>query len=431
MKVVRWTMGVALIALGATPALAQSATPNAVDYKLVGHSYSDSACGCEELYCGCEGSGLIGGSLLGDCCLGAPWDLGDELLGPCRPFDIGGWTQIGYHNKATRLSNENGDLGAFNDVPHQLNLHQQYLYVERIAKSTAYGYDWGFRADVMYGTDAQKTQAFGNPRADIPNTGTFDASLDHGVYGWAIPQLYAELAAGDWSIKMGRFYTIVGYETVTSPDNFFYSHAYTMYNSEPFTHTGVLGAYNGFDDVTLYAGWTLGWDTGFDQSHSGSNFLGGFSTNLTDDIGFAYILTAGNFGARSGGESGYSHSVVLDEALSQNLSYVLQSDVVSYDDDDNHFGSQVGINQYLFYTVNDCLALGARMEWWKSDGIVGDDDSASFYGLTYGANYKVNSNLVIRPEIRLNWTAAEDAYEANTGQFFNQSVFGVDAILTY
>ncbi len=48
-----------------------------------------------------------------------------------------------------------------------------------------------------------------------------------------------------------------------------------MFNSEPFTHTGVLGTYTGNDDVTLYGGWTLGWDTGFDQFDGGSNFLGG------------------------------------------------------------------------------------------------------------------------------------------------------------
>jgi hypothetical protein len=430
-------MGAALIALSASPALAQSAVQTAFNYNLVGHECAEPACGCEEPSCGCDndygcgGSGFLDGCLLSDCCLGEPWDLGDELCGPCRPFDVGGWTQIGYHSQATRLSNEYGDLRAFNDVPHQVNLHQQYFYAEKVAEAPACGYDWGFRADIMYGTDAQKTQAFGNPRAATPGFGTFDASLDHGVYGWAIPQLYAELATGDWSFKVGHFYTIVGYEVVTAPDNFFYSHSYTMFNSEPFTHTGVLGAYNGIDDVTLYAGWTLGWDTGFDQSNSGNNFLGGFSTNLMDDVSMTYILTAGNFGARSGGESGYSHSIVFDVALSQDLKYVMQSDVVSYDDDDNHLGSQVGINQYLFYTVNDCLALGTRMEWWKSDGIVGEDDSASFYGLTYGANYRFNSNLIVRPEVRHNWTPAEDAYEANTGFDFNQTVFGVDAILTY
>ena len=40
------------------------------------------------------------------------------------------------------------------------------------------------------------------------------------------------------------------------------------------------------DAVTLYGGWTLGWDTGFDQLNSGNNFLGGFAYALSDNITF-------------------------------------------------------------------------------------------------------------------------------------------------
>ena len=68
-----------------------------------------------------------------------------------------------------------------------------------------------------------------------------------------------KLDTGTWSVKVGHFYTIIGWEVVTAPDNFFYSHAYTMYNSEPFTHTGVLGhAWPLTEDVEVYGGYTLG-----------------------------------------------------------------------------------------------------------------------------------------------------------------------------
>ena len=41
---------------------------------------------------------------------------------------------------------------------------------------------------------------------------------------------------------------------MTAPDNFFYSHAFTMYRAEPFTHTGVLLDYQVADDITI-VGW--------------------------------------------------------------------------------------------------------------------------------------------------------------------------------
>ncbi len=369
-------------------------------------------------------------SCLDNCCLGEPCTL-KEHIAPCSCIDFGGWTQFGYHSDNTRQSQQRGDLLSFNDVPDKVNLHQQYFWMEKVAEAPCCGVDWGFRFDVMYGTDAQKTQAFGNDGANNVGQGKWDASLDHGTYGWALPQLYAEVAFGDWSIIGGHFYTIAGYETVTAPDNFFYSHAYTMFNSEPFTHTGALGTYSGIDGIDVYVGWTFGWDTGFDQAFGGSSFLGGFSTELTDDTTFTYVLTAGNLGARSQGRDGYTHSIVVDTQVSCNLNYVFQSDLVSYEDLGQGGGAQVGINQYLFYTLSDCLSVGTRMEWWKSNGVVSGNDSASSYALTYGLNYKPHANIVIRPEVRHNWMPAEDAYTANNGTDFNQTVFGVDAIFTY
>ncbi|QDU54975.1 hypothetical protein Pan181_11600 [Aeoliella mucimassa] len=438
MNIVRWTMGCALIAISAGPALGQSAVQTAFNYDLTSYNCGEPACGCADPGTGCDDLGCsdacgcgdsCGLNLCGPCCLGDPWTLMD-CIDPCgcSAVTFGGWTQLGYHSDSTRMSSAYGDLFAFNDVPDAVNLHQQWFYAEKLAEAPCCGMDWGFRFDLMYGTDAQKTQAFGNPGAANANQGSWDASLDHGVYGWAMPQLYGEVAFGDWNIIAGHFFTLVGYEVVTAPDNFFYSHAYTMFNSEPFTHTGALATYSGIDGVDVYAGWTLGWDTGFDQSNGGSSFLGGFSTSLTDDVALTYIATAGNFGARTAGESGYSHSIVLDCTLSDKLNYVFQSDLVGYDDTaaGGAFGAQVGINQYLFYTMSDCLAAGARVEWWKSDGIVAADNSTSQYGITYGLNYKPHANVVIRPEVRHNWLPADA-----TLPDFNQTVFGIDAILTY
>ena len=56
--------------------------------------------------------------------------------------------------------------------------------------------DWGYRADIVYGTDAQKTQAFGNDEQRLGRD-----SFDNGVYGWAMPQAYAEVAYGDWIVQ--------------------------------------------------------------------------------------------------------------------------------------------------------------------------------------------------------------------------------------
>lgn len=380
---------------------------------------------CDET---CDDGGLCGfGNLLGGLC-GGLCDDGDacdgcdscylwEGLGvklndfnPCSDvIEIGGWMQSGYHNKST---------GLFNSRPGKYSLHQAWLYAEKVADGSC-GLDWGFRADFMYGIDADDTQAFGN------NDGRWDFHSNdpnywsnHGAFGFAIPQLYAEVAYGDLSVKAGHFFTLLGYEVVPATGNFFYSHAYTMYNSEAFTHTGVLATYSAGENVTLYGGWTLGWDTGFDQFGSGSSFLGGYSVGLGDILTLTHIITAGDLGAIG---DGWSQSVVADFALSDNLNYVLQSDIL-----DAETNETVGINQYLLYSFNECFGVGSRMEWWKANG-------ASVYAITGGVNYRPTPNMVIRPEIRYQWDP-----ETNNNDFIDtplpsegKAIFGVDAIVTF
>ncbi len=330
------------------------------------------------------------------------------------PFRISGWFQGGYHNKATPLSTgyNTPTNASFNNVPGQFNLHQAYIFAERVADGEC-GLDWGFRFDAIYGTDAQKTQAFGNSPNGAP-TG-WDSEWDNGVYGWALPQAYGELAAGPLSVKVGHFYTIIGYEVVTAPGNFFYSHALTMFNSEPFTHTGALGTLAVNDAVNLYGGWTLGWDTGFDQTDGGSNFIGGISAEVTDWLTLAYTTTIGNFGQR--GDNGFMGSFVGQVQLTDKAQYVVQSDYLSVDSnpDYGYIDDTIGVNQYFFYHFNDCFAWGNRLEWWKADGV-------SYWEATTGVNMKAHANWVFRPEIRYDFQGVPDR---------EQWTFGIDSYVLW
>ena len=175
--------------------------------------------------------------------------------------------------------------------------------------------------------------------------------------------------------------------------------------------TGAIATYNYTDDLTLYGGWTLGWDTGFDQFNGGSSWLGGVGYALSDDVSLTYMSTYGDFGFLGNGRNdSYSHSVVVDFALTDNLNYVFQSDMIKADVYDT-----VGINQYLFYTLNDCAAVGTRIEWWKNDGV-------SYNAATFGLNYRPHANLVFRPEIKHEWVPGLD---------LDQTIFGIDMIVTY
>ncbi len=369
-------------------------------------AYGSSCQSCCETACG----GCGGSCLPGWCHPGHPWTLPQPHFLDCHGIQMGGWVQGGYHS---------GDTGLFNDRPDAFNIHQTWLYLQREADGSR-GLDWGFRTDLLYGIDGADTQAFGNP----PGTWDYLNGWDHGAYGWALPQFYGELAEGDLSVIFGHFYTVMGYEVVQAPDNFFYSRALTMFNSEPLTHTGVLATYSVSDNLEVYAGWTLGWDTGFKRLGNGNSWLGGFGYSLADNLKLTYVSTAGDLGWRG---EGYSHSVVLDWQATGRLNYVIQSDLVSTNGvllgDEVTFlpgvwNDQFGINQYLLYRINDCLAAGLRAEWWHTDGI-------SVNEVTYGLNIRPIPNLVIRPEVRHQWIPSASA------DFRDQNIFGIDAYVTF
>jgi len=386
-----------------------------VSYDAQACACAEPSCNCEEPSCGCEQGGCGCGNR-GWCDKFENCSI-SELMGLkcCSNWEVGGWTELGYTDNNVPLSQAYNDLLSFGDVPDNVNLNQQWFYVGKKTDGSC-GCDWGGRFDMIYGTDAQKTQAFGNPGAGVRGFGTWDASFDDGQYGWAMPQAYGEFAKGDLTVKVGHFFTLVGYEVVPATGNFFYTHSYTFFNSEPFTHTGVLASYKLTDKTTIHGGWVLGWDTGFDQLNSGNAFHGGFIHNISDDASFAYMATAGNFGWRDGGsKNSYQHSAVLDLKLCCDWEYVLQSDYCRTDNPGVSEFDTIGACNYVFYNVNDKTRAGTRAEWWKADGV-------SFYEVTAGVNFKVVDNVVFRPEWRQDWAP---------GIGLDEDTFAVDMVWNY
>jgi hypothetical protein len=416
-KIRTWTVSLAVLVAGAANARAEvSASGWSYDNNVKEVAFASDCC---EPECGvadpcCADPGCGDGCDCGSACGLAGLSLASLVGIPAdSQLQLGGWTAMGYSDNNVPLSQAYNDLLSFDDVPDHFHLNQQWFYLGRTLSGD--GFDLGGRIDTVYGTDAQKTQAFGNPGAGVRGFGTYDASLDHGEYGWAIPQAYAELGYNNASVKVGHFFTPIGYEVIPVTGNFFRSHSYTMFNSEPFTHTGVLGQVTA-DALTLYGGWTLGWDTGFDQLNQGSNFLGGFAYAINDNVTFTYLSTYGNFGWRDGGDdNSYSHSMVLVAGLTDNLQYIAQSDMIDTSNPGVSEFDTIGLNQYLIYSLNDVIGIGGRLEWWKADGV-------SFYEATSGLNIKLLDNLVIRPEYRQDWAP---------GIGLDEDTFLVDGYLTY
>ena len=386
----------------------------------------------------CDGSGGLFGC--SEEPLGDPWTLMSLFDDECgqnyfkeKRITIAGWSTFGYSS-----NNDGAFTGQGPFLTHSerrnFNVNQQYLYIERKADLTK-DWDWGYRGDVLYGVDGYEGQSFGNHpgRFDFSNTAKgFDQGFNHGKQAWAIPQLYAEVAKKDVSVKIGHFFTPTGYEVIPPAANFFYSHQITWYNAEAFYHTGALATWNANEKLVLTGGWVLGWDTGFDQFRKGNMGIFGMAYTISDKTVLSTFNTFGNQGWRG---NGTLSGIILSHKWTNKLMTVSQVDVLSTDNPttftvDGIAAKSESFINYVYYEFNPRWKAGYRQEYWHADGV-------GYQTHTWGVNYKPNANLIFRPEIRHMYAPGAPAGAAGTiadniQKTYNaNTIFGFDVVFTF
>jgi hypothetical protein len=348
-------------------------------------------------------------------------------------FTAGAWANAGItYNATDPADNYNGPV-TFGDRSGEFQLNQLNAYIQRAVATEGSAWDFGARFDVMFGTDAAFTQAYGaysgnNPGWDLDLlrdcSGYNTCSGTNRFYGLAVPQAYAEIYApigNGLNIKVGHFYTPIGYETVPAPDNFFYSHAYTMQFGEPFTHTGLMANYAVTKNWSFMGGVvsgseTGGWDGNFDAQLG--NWAGLMGATFTADNGTS-LNVSGTYGAVSEtNPADWSmYSVVLKHNITEKTHLVLQHDHGFADGVLAGGGNAewYGVNSHLYYDINDQLTVGLRGEWFRDQNgfrvwapgrpfaPTGTAIAASYYEVTAGVTWKPKSWLSLRPNVRYDW----------------------------
>jgi hypothetical protein len=247
----------------------------------------------------------------------------------------------------------------------------------------------------------------------------------------------------------------MGYQVVMANGNFFITQPYTFQYGEPFTHTGALATWKYSDEVTFYLAGVNGWDK-FDAVSDKAALMGGV---LYAPCHGKYTIF---FTAMTGEEDGATvppvqgvrnfYALVFTYNITDNFQYVLQHDNGWQE---NGVGPGVdaewyGLNQYLFYTVNECWKLGARAEWFRDDdgvrlsaapvrlggltrvtGLGAAAAAGDYYEIALGANWTPSANLTIRPEFRWDWS--DDTVIQPYDDFTKDSQFiaAIDAIIQF
>jgi len=393
----------------------------------------------------------------------------------CGQWYIGGWIDQGATWNTSRAGSKENRPMKFNDRLNEYQLNQLYLTMGRSVAESGCRWDAGGRVDLLYGSDYLWTSAIGletytsvggvyrpDP-AMLPSRWNGNNGPRWGGasrFGLAMPQVYAEFYVPvhfGLNVKAGHFYSIMGYESVMSPQNFFYSHSYSMMYGQPMTHTGILFSQKLTPRLTGIFGVTRGWDT-WEDPNGKLSYLAGFRWNSWDQrTEFSWVAGSGNetvsdglYGNSLPGAIRSHYSMVLSHQLAPRLKVVTQHDMgyekdASYTSNGNYVnGHWYSFSQYVFYQFTNKLAFGVRGEWFRDvnscriyksspvDQVVGSDYSA----VTAGLNWKPYDCLIVRPEARWDWSGVCSPSNQIDGMYNNfskksQTTISLSALVTF
>ena len=391
-----------------------------------GEEFCQDDCQCPE----CAGCGrgrrcAECGRCRGECGRSSGW-LGGIALD--------GWISQGLTINTDSPADRSNFPVAFNDRSNDYQMNQLYLSLARAVGGDDWRWDVGGRVDLLYGTD----QIFATARG-LETRGDFSPKWNSQRYGLAMPQAYMEVYA-PWgnglTMKLGHFYSILGYETVPAPENFFYSKSYALRYGEPITHTGFLGSTR-LGTLDFHAGMTRGWNN-WEDNNNDSGFLGGMNWSSPDErtaIAFAIHIGREQDEPPLNTNLRTAYSLVAQHWFSQRLEYAIQYDHAFEEGAAARGGDAdwFGINQNVYYTINPCWRTGVRFEWFRDEDAVRVDThaGADYFELTLGLNWMPREWVTVRPELRWDWASPLGGRSLPVGHRDDQILVACDVIMRF
>jgi hypothetical protein len=344
-----------------------------------------------------------------------------------------GWIDQGLTiNTLSPRNRSNGTVG-FNDRSNEYQLNQLYARLRRDVNAEGDSWDIGGRLDMLYGTDWVYTAARGLELHD-----DLSPKWNAQRYGVAMPQCYME-AFCPWgtglTMKLGHFYSPLGYESAMAPENFFYSHSYARLYAEPFTFTGLLGETK-IEQLTIKAGLTRGFNN-WEDNNDDLGFVGGVAwTSPNERTSVALMVDAAREQPDPSTSFRTVYSLVLQQKLGERWQCVLQHDL-GIEPDAGIGGANArwyDICQYLFYTIDESWKAGLRAEWFRDENgsrIPGSPGTGDYYELSPDINWTPSERLTVRSELRWDWTGTPNLHPFGDHTRSNQLLWDCDVIVRF
>jgi hypothetical protein len=357
-------------------------------------------------------------------------------------LQINGFVEGGFFYNASAPGAGNGQPNFVwfpGPYPDRILLNQLDLQISKGLDSSK-GFDWGFMVEQGYGTDFSFTHSHG--MLDNRPPGNPNNQYD-------IVQAYLQLlvpVGSGVTIQAGKFVGFLGEEVINPTQNLLYTHSYSFFYGVAATVTGVEFGYtfakalNG-NDLTVYAGFTEGWNQSLRDNNGAIDFLGKVSGNITDKLSASFLAQIGPEAA--GDNSNYwttlefipSYAVSDQLTLTADCLYsVFPHGAVTVG---GNSAQWYGIAAYANYKINPLVAANMRLEWYRDQGGFTTGTQASYYEATVGPqihplpNDNIFQWLEVRPEFRVDWSDRAVYNTSNGPGLYTQLSFAVDVIMQF
>jgi hypothetical protein len=365
---------------------------------------------------------------------------------------IYGWIESGFTGNVDAPKDNQNFGRLFDDRSNEFVMNQAVITAER-ALDPKGGFDWGFKLQLLFGTDARF----------IHSLGLIDHAMGSRLYQPDIPEAFLSLhlpifTEGGVDLKLGKFVTLEGAETIDPRTNPFYSHSYIFNFGIPFNHTGALFTLYATKWLNLVAGVTRGVNTSIDDNNDAPAFHGGIGLHLNDEK--LVVSAATHIGPETphnDSDLRYLNTITTTWKINDKLTSITD---LNYTYDEAADAKAYGVAQYLTYTINDKIAVKIRGELWRDDkgfyaaqfadpqdplrGLAGESivdartvgGARTTYGaLTLGLDLKLPvpkplAGLTIRPELRVDHSFS-DTRPFNDSSDDTMFTAALDVIVTF
>lgn len=368
---------------------------------------------------------------------------------------IYGWIEAGVTCNPSSPDDKQNFGRLFDDRSNEFLLNQLSLTAERTLDPAAKGFDWGFKTQIMYGSDARFIHSTGI--LDHVSDSRFQPDLVEAYLNLHAPVL----TEGGVDFKVGKFVTLEGAETIDPRTNVFYSHSYLFNFGVPLTHTGALATVHATKWLDLIGGITRGVNTSLDDNNDSASFHGGFLLNLLD--GKLTALASTHIGPETPNNNSdfrYLSDLTITWKITDKFTSITD---FNYIDDAAVKATGYGVAQYFTYQINEWLSAGLRAEVWHDNngfyvmqfgnntdpmhalrgdaGWVPDTrtvggGNTTYGAVTLGANIKlpvsgIIEGLMLRPEVRFDGALNNGTRPFNDSKDTSMFTMGVDAIMKF